>query len=104
MDFETGFDDINLSAIDANTQLAGDQGFFFAAEPWHFSGQAGELIITGYMNGGWFIQGDTNGDGSGDLGLIVYNAPGTEVALENFDFILGKVRSRDAHVTATAID
>lgn len=64
-DFARGQDVINLSAIDANTLVAGDQAFtYIGAQAFHRV--AGELR---YANG--FIQGDVNGDGYVDLQIQI---------------------------------
>ncbi len=60
---------IDLSAIDANSKIAGNQAFTLAGSV--FTKQAGQLIIS-YAGDGyrWLIQGDTNGDGKADFALI----------------------------------
>ena len=51
-DFEIGVDKIDLSGIDANLSLAGDQAFTFTAGATQFTGQAGELIVlNGFFAG-----------------------------------------------------
>ncbi|MEA3008817.1 MAG: hypothetical protein QOJ91_509, partial [Sphingomonadales bacterium] len=65
LDFTPGTDKIDLTRIDANTLVGGDQAFTVIGSA-GFSGTAGEL--RGYGQGGdWFIEGDTNGDGVADL-------------------------------------
>ena len=69
-DFLTDFstaqgDKIGLSAIDANTGLAGDQAFSWIGTS-AFGGIAGQLRY--YQSGGdTFVTGDVNGDGVGDF-------------------------------------
>lgn len=60
---------IDLSRIDADTGLAGDQAFVLVGS---FSGHAGELMI-GYdsLRGESQIQGDVDGDGVADLVIDV---------------------------------
>ena len=58
-------DKIGLAGIDANTSLAGDQGFSFLGSG-AFTGTAGELRT--YQSGGnTYVTGDTNGDGVADF-------------------------------------
>ncbi len=62
-------DVINLSAIDANTNIAGDQGFTLVAA---FTRQAGQLTLS-YVASGDFtvLAADVNGDGVGDFRVIL---------------------------------
>lgn len=69
-DFETGIDKIDLSRIDANTELAGDQAFVFGASA---EGAASLWVQNGYL------MGDTNNDGVADLAIYVV---GTVVATD----------------------
>jgi serralysin len=67
--FEYGpfYDRVNLSAIDANTALAGDQAFAWSGA---LTGQAGQIVI--YYDAGRQVsqvQGDTDGDGLPDFVL-----------------------------------
>jgi hypothetical protein len=65
LDFEDLSDHIDFSAIDANSNLAGDQAFTFIGSS-AFSNTAGEL--RAYLSGGsWFVEGDVDGDGTADL-------------------------------------
>lgn len=69
-DFARGEGDkIDLSKIDANTALAGDQKFAFVGAS-AFSGKAGELRVVS-INGGFDLMGDVNGDGRADFVLHV---------------------------------
>ncbi|HEX8526092.1 M10 family metallopeptidase C-terminal domain-containing protein, partial [Allosphingosinicella sp.] len=68
-DFVSGTDKIDLSQIDANTLLSGNQAFTFIGTG-AFSGTAGELrydVVGGRMH----IYGDTNGDGLVDMHIAV---------------------------------
>ncbi|WP_244475809.1 calcium-binding protein [Methylobacterium sp. Leaf93] len=67
-DFAAG-DRIDLSAIDANSGLAGDQGFQFVGTE-AFSGEAGELRMK-FGGGNTLLQGDTNGDGAADFAVLL---------------------------------
>jgi Ca2+-binding RTX toxin-like protein len=81
MDFTSGSDLINLSAIDANPVLAGNQAFaFIGSDP--FGGSAGELR---YDSTTGLVLADVNGDGITDLEIFLSGAPATVVAA---DFIL----------------
>lgn len=60
-------DVINLSAIDANANTAGDDGFTIVGA---YSNTAGELHIT-TANGNSLIHADINGDGIDDFRILV---------------------------------
>ncbi|HEX8239826.1 MAG TPA: calcium-binding protein [Allosphingosinicella sp.] len=65
LDFTSGTDRIDLSKIDANTGLAGDQAFSWIGSG-AFTNVAGQL--RAYQSGSdWFVEGDVNGDGAADL-------------------------------------
>ena len=67
-DFKYGQDKIDLSRIDADTTVSGNQTFAFATGA--FTGEAGELRT--YWGGtGRILQGDTNGDAVADFTLMV---------------------------------
>jgi VCBS repeat-containing protein len=61
LDFTRGSDRIDLSAIDANTLLAGDQTFSFIGSG-AFTGAAGQLRYAGGV-----LSGDVNGNGTADF-------------------------------------
>ena len=62
-------DVINLSAIDANTTLAGDQAFTLVSA---FTRQAGQLTLTWNATGQFTVlAADVNGDGLGDFRVIL---------------------------------
>lgn len=75
-------DKIELSTVDANSGVAGDQAFSFIGSS-AFSGVAGQLRfeITG---AGTLIQGDVNGDGHADL---IISAEGS-ITFTASDFVL----------------
>jgi Ca2+-binding RTX toxin-like protein len=68
-DFTQGQDKIDLSAIDANSKLTGDQDFtFIAGNNASFTQTAGELAWhTDTATGRTIVQGDINGDGVHDF-------------------------------------
>jgi Ca2+-binding RTX toxin-like protein len=69
-DFLTGSDKVDLSRIDANTLLAGDQAFTWIGAS-AFSGTAGQLRVRD--EGGYrFVEGDTDGDGQADFAIAFY--------------------------------
>jgi Ca2+-binding RTX toxin-like protein len=70
-------DHIDLSAIDANTKVVGDQAFGYIGSA-AFSDVAGQLRYADHM-----LQGDVNGDGKADFAIQVNVA-----SLVHNDFIL----------------
>ena len=62
LDFDRAFDMIDLSAIDADATVAGNQAFTFIGQGGDFTGTAGELR---YFVGR--VQADVDGDGAADL-------------------------------------
>lgn len=82
-DFTQGQDKINLSEMDANSNLAGHQDFtFIAGEGSSFTGTPGELAWH-TSNGSTIIQGDLNGDGVHDFEMELVGS----VSLKASDFI-----------------
>jgi Ca2+-binding RTX toxin-like protein len=65
MDFESGLDVIDLSAIDANVASAPDNAF---ARVGAFTGVAGQLIFR-VVGANGFVEGDVNGDGTADFSI-----------------------------------
>jgi Ca2+-binding RTX toxin-like protein len=84
LDFIPGTDWIDLSRIDADSHAAGNQAFRWIGSN-GFTGanaaSAGEL--RAYQSGSnWFVEGDTDGNGSADL-VIEVTAP-TPLTADNF--------------------
>ena len=77
-DFLHGTDRIDLSGIDANTGLSGDQGFDFIGSA-GFSAVAGQLRFAKGM-----VSGDVDGDGIADFRIEIGAQPG----LTQADFLL----------------
>jgi Ca2+-binding RTX toxin-like protein len=89
-------DKIDLSDIDANSLVGGNQAFFVSA----FTGVAGQLqwdltniSPTGVK--GYLVQGDVNGDAAPDFSLQIYTSPTNNLPdgsagwnLAAWDFIL----------------
>lgn len=84
-DFTHGIDRIDLSAMDANTTVAGNQSFAFigTAAFDHVAGQVRYAVVTGspaYI----LLQADTDGDGVANLTVLLNNAN----LLAQSDFLL----------------
>ncbi|WP_354065568.1 calcium-binding protein [Devosia sp. 2618] len=75
-------DKINLSAIDANTKIAGDQAFNFVGTK-AFTNKAGELRYE-HKDGDTYVYGDVDGDGKADFAIVL----DTTIKLVATDFIL----------------
>ena len=80
LDFAGG-DKIDLSPIDAIAGGGAYDAFSFIGAA-AFSHTAGEL--RAYQSGGWFVEGDTNGDGLADLVIAVTS----DHPLTSADFVL----------------
>jgi Ca2+-binding RTX toxin-like protein len=80
-DFLIGADQIDLTAIDANSRLAGDQAFNFIGSG-AFSRTAGELQAKA-VGPNTLVQGDVNGNGRPDFQILVTG----HVALQETDFL-----------------
>ncbi len=83
--FQPGIDKIDISSIDANQTAEsiwngyasrGDQAFTIGGS--QFTGKAGELIMAPSL-GGILLQGDINGDGSGDFSIRIYLESGFSI-------------------------
>lgn len=73
-DFTLG-DIIDLSRIDANSGVNGDQAFSFIGNT-AFGHHAGELRYENVSGSTWTVQGDTDGDGVADFEVVVVIADG----------------------------
>jgi Ca2+-binding RTX toxin-like protein len=62
-------DKIDLTAIDANSRVAGNQAFSFVT---NFTRVAGQLQWDQTAPAGWLVTGDLNGDGAADFSLQIY--------------------------------
>jgi Cadherin-like domain/SdrD B-like domain/Bacterial cadherin-like domain/RTX calcium-binding nonapeptide repeat (4 copies) len=85
-DFNAG-DLIDLSRIDANTLLGGNQAFNFIGSA-AFSNTAGELRFENISLGGpiWLVQGDVDGNGVSDFEVVLVINPVDPIT--SSDFIL----------------
>jgi Ca2+-binding RTX toxin-like protein len=70
VDFQRGFDKIDLSAIDADKTTEDNQEFTFVGDA-AFSSKAGELRSSVVGEGQWLVEGDIDGDGVGDFAILV---------------------------------
>lgn len=78
MDFNRAQNDkVNVQAMDANNQIAGNQAFTFIAS--EFTRHAGELRFDGD-----FVVGDINGDGRADFRILMNEI----TTMQASDFIL----------------
>ena len=69
VDFTAGSDVIDLSQVDANANLGGDQAFVFVSA---FTGVAGQALLTyDAASNRSFFSGDVNGDGMADLVIAI---------------------------------
>jgi hypothetical protein len=83
-DFNSG-DVIDLSRMDANSVLAGDQAFNFIGSA-AFSNTAGELRFENISLGGpiWLVQGDTDGNGVSDFEVVLVISPADPITASDF--------------------
>jgi serralysin len=81
-DFAPGADKLDLSAIDANTKVSGDQAFAFLGVG-TFTGHAGELRIDHTDPSKTVITADINGDKIADFQVTLTG----HVDLTSGDFI-----------------
>lgn len=81
VDFTRGSDRIDVSAIDANTLIAGDQAFSYIGSA-AFSNVAGQHRFAGGI-----LSGDVNGDNIADFQIQVLFVGGPPPPLITSDFI-----------------
>ena len=86
-DFAHLTDQIDLSAIDANTLLADDQAFSFIGTA-AFGHVAGEVRLIIGATGETRIIGDVNGDGKTDFDIHLAPLGGLAVGITGADFLL----------------
>jgi Ca2+-binding RTX toxin-like protein len=79
-------DKIDLSAIDANMRIAGNQAFVFSSSQ-SLTGQTGIVIAQQVATNSFLVLADINGDAHADFSLNVYTSPGFG-NFAGFDFIL----------------
>jgi serralysin len=79
-DFRKGEDRIQLSGIDADLTMPGDQAFRFSGAVHDGPGSLRAIV----MGGNTVIGGDLNGDGHDDFRILISGIP----ALDAGDFIL----------------
>ena len=83
-DFTTGADLIDLSTIDANTVLGGNQAFAFIGNG-AFTNVAGQLRFSSVAGQQYTtVEGDVNGDGKADFQIGLFGT----LALAAADFVL----------------
>jgi Ca2+-binding RTX toxin-like protein len=83
VDFQRGFDKIDLLAIDADETVEGNQAFTFIGSA-GFSGKAGELNSTSAGGNMFLVQGDTDGDGTADFAILVTVNTGQPLTASDF--------------------
>ena len=81
-DFARGYDDIDLSSIDASTRSAGNQAFKFIGSQ-GFHKVAGELHYR-HSGSSTLVEGDINGDATADFQIELRG----KITLSATDFIL----------------
>ncbi|HEX8307537.1 MAG TPA: RTX toxin, partial [Allosphingosinicella sp.] len=76
---------IDLSRIDANVLVAGDQAFTFIGNA-AFSGTAGELRFHNISLGGpiWEVEADIDGNGTSDFEVILVISPADPITASDF--------------------
>ncbi|HEX8378995.1 MAG TPA: M10 family metallopeptidase C-terminal domain-containing protein, partial [Allosphingosinicella sp.] len=82
LDFTPGTDRIELDRIDADTLTAGNQAFSWIGSG-AFTGTAGQLRAY-EQSGTWFVEGDTDGDGTADLVIALTLQGPTPLSASDF--------------------
>ncbi len=83
VDFNRGEDRIDLSILDANRDVVGDQSFDFVGQQFLQDGSTGQVRYQG-MTDGVRVAIDVDADGAADMHIIVMGVSGLNAA----DFIL----------------
>jgi serralysin len=83
-DFRSG-DIINLSIVDADAGVAGNQAFSWIGTS-AFSGVAGQLRVQQQTGNNWLVQGDVDGNGTADLSLALNSADAHSLTAGDFVF------------------
>jgi Ca2+-binding RTX toxin-like protein len=84
-DYAIGIDKLNFSRIDTNPGLAGDQGFAFIGNAFFVANGTAQIRYTSAA-GDLLVQADANGDGIGDMEIILAGRAGC--VLTAADFVL----------------
>jgi Ca2+-binding RTX toxin-like protein len=82
LDFTPGSDKIDLSRIDAKTNLNGDQAFSWIGSS-AFTSSAGQLRAV-QSGDQWIVEGDVNGDGFADLVMALTLQGPTQLGAADF--------------------
>jgi hypothetical protein len=82
LDFQTGADKIDLSRIDAIAGTEANDGFTFIGAGAFTA--AGQLRATNVSGNVWQVEGDTNGDGTADLVILVTSESGQPLVASDF--------------------
>jgi hypothetical protein len=76
---------IDLSAIDADINMDGNQAFTWIGTNAAFTEQAGQLRVV-QTDGKWFVEGDVDGDGVADI--VIHVDIGLDYIWSSSDFIV----------------
>jgi Ca2+-binding RTX toxin-like protein len=87
-DFQVGVDKVDVSRVDANIFVAGDQAFhWIGSSAFSDAGAASAGEFRVYQNGSyWFAEGDV--DGNGDADLVIAFTPQGAILPAQGDFVL----------------
>ena len=76
---------IDLSQIDANTLVDGNQAFNFIGAPRSATPPASFASRISALGGPiWLVQGDTNGDGVSDFEVVLVISPADPITAGDF--------------------
>jgi Ca2+-binding RTX toxin-like protein len=81
-DFALG-DIIDLTRIDANTQVEGNQAFTFIGSG-AFTNQAGQLKVTNPFSNAWLVEADVDGDGNADFQILLNTSDNHPITASDF--------------------